>query len=450
MAESKEIRYTEAEREYYDAVIEERAQEMARDPDVLIEDVVKKDDSNEILHLRFRRDLERRVAELKVGQKSDAEKGAIEEFEGYVKTAEGKYLPKGLDEKFKVRVPVSARVRDLWRVSVIFRRVFGQTVDADKFDEIIKNAEKEAAEIREMQRYLDLLRLERKSAGEILTMCEEPGFMPKLKAARDVLKGVTVDPVKFMWTRGKIQRKEKDLPKRLKDRDKTLAAVEKLRAKRKAIFDVKFKTRLQDIENRRSKMASGEYKKQIEELRQEVKKFGEQRGYPMENFLAEELGENIPNRPAAEQETNLETMRKRSLFSRFWHEIAGTSLPDADLDKFITSLNTQRYRKTYEAIIKNNAGDIVSVAKFFFQGEYGKYAKLEESRRAKPTPEVMLALLRFIPEYADTPEDILELTFMEFAGDNYKNYNASDFDQFFDKLHAQAVEAAKEPKQKAA
>lgn len=431
-----EIKYTDAEKGYYDAVLEERAQEIANAPEGtnvedLIKGIIENANLNETLQSRFMRDLLRRIKELKaIHSKSPEEVAVVEEFEGACQIIDGKYLPKGFDkDKFRVRVSKPVRAKDLWDVGVLgvmFKRVFGETVDAEKFSEIIEKARIEEEKIETMKRELELIRLERKSAGDLLIMLGEKGFMRALGAT---VRSAAIDPAKMMLKKRAITRGEKELPLLLKDREKTLAAVEKMRAKYRAIFDLKFKPQLQSIEDRRAIMPPREYRTEIEELRKKVKEYGEKRGFHMETFFDEELGIN-PETPVVTPETNTEKLRKRSLVGKFWREITGKGLPDSDLSKLIASLNSPQYHGIYDMIIGNKAEDIVSVTKFFFQKEYG----LKEGRIATPTPDNLLAILKFVPDYAELDENTRKEVFSKFAGDDYKDHNAIDFDQFFDEI----------------
>ncbi|HLG25408.1 MAG TPA: hypothetical protein VI588_01260, partial [Candidatus Gracilibacteria bacterium] len=501
-AHEHEKRYTHEEREYYEASVEDAAQRASGADHAKVEklvwDIVESSDVHEDLKLRMHRDVMARLEDMRRHAQSDREKKVLDQYEGYVKSVDGKFRPAGIDQKFKVTVRPEAgwNVSDLtehgyegytsllymkgawWKTGKVFDRVFGRTVDSDSFHNIIMDVEKANEDVEKLKRELELLRAAEKSVGQLISLSAS-GFLTRVRSrgitsiigssfasAGDFFSGIGdkywgEDTKRREQVSIDIAKKIKDLKEKESLRDATLKKLDQLREQGRVLFDKAFKPEVDVLMAQKAAgMPDAEYQKNLKALRDKVRKWSEKTGFAhMEVFLDEMLGvpasKEVPLSP-------LEVKQRDANVSKFLKDIIGRAAKQEEVAEF-TDILLQKLPDLLRKIGKKDFGrgadgeNNVAFLQFLVQGKY-KDMKLPEGRRLKPTPENLTRYLLLSLQYkgktfSGTDAD-LDHVLREFA-DHWTGVDAEHFDDVFDMIaagrepqHGEVNETEKEVKEK--
>lgn len=466
-----EKRYTQEEQEQYEAVVDEIAEfgmqgGTSEQVKKLIQQVESQNIVNDDLKERLNRDVLRKIDEMQQKAQNDQEKKVLEEYEGYVKSVDGKYRPTGVDQKFKVHVRPEASwgVSDLkehgyegkttalyakgmwWKMGNIFDRTFGTTVDADSFHKIIEDAEVANEQVEVLMRELALLKAAQKSITDLMGMTAA-GFMTRVRSrgitsivgasldsTGDFFGGMSdkyfgKDRKRLKQVSVTIAKKTMEMKEKQAVRDAALKKMEELRGSGRELFDKAFKPEVDVLLDQKDKMRPTEYEKKVKELRAKVEKWGQKTGFVhMSIFLDESMG--VAERGEEEFLSDVEIKQRRALVSRFVLDCTGKAPAPNEVQELMDGLKANQ-PDVLNAIYAGKTDKTVRmVLEILYRGEYGDI-KLVESRRATFDTTGFMRNIVYAREYAKVGQAKLEEVFKTFV-EEWQGVSANEFDSKFD------------------
>lgn len=448
---------SQAEQQYYGEVVESTVKQVAKLPkdkaeaaDKLVESVLQKETIHEELKLRFRREVMKRVADLRAKAKTEQEEKILNKFEDQVDVVGGKFRPVGVDEKFSVRV----------KAGNVFHRVFGKNVDANDLDAIMRETQEIEDRIEANKAQLAVLTAAKESTSNVLGLAKDI-FKTRMEA-RGTWNTIfstdlnSVESLSAAWNqrqraredyninaKDKIKKLKKDT-KTLEDHKKTLEAtlakVQDLREKGRGLFQRSFGPAVETLQAHKDSMDETAYNEQLGNIRKQVAAFGKDVGIThMEFFLNEAIGikpahardlKNVYLAPT----TGLETSRENAQVSRLWKDLFGKEASEQDISGFLDGMRKEQPEILRE-FIKTQRLDahLTTYLRFFFTGKLDGKTLLKESRLAAMTPENVVKFLGMAKEYAKDPVNA-ERILRDYANLWPDHYTASEFDTIYDQI----------------
>lgn len=450
-------RISQAEQNYYGEVLESTVKKVvklssdkAEAADKLVEDVLKKETIHTELQLRFRREVMKRVADLRAKAKTEQEEKILNKFEDQVDVVNGKFRPVGVDEKFSVRV----------KAGNIFSRVFGKNVDANDLDSIMRETQEIEERIDANKAQLAVLTAAKESTSNVLGLARDI-FKTRMEA-RGTWNTIfstdlnSVDSLGAAWNQRQRAREDYDLNakdkiKKLKEDTKTLedhkkvleatlAKVQVLRDKGRDLFQKSFGKTVETLQSHKDDMDETAYNEQLDSIRKQVAAFGKDVGIThMEFFLNEAIGikpahatklENVYLAPT----TGLEKSRENAQVSRWWKEMFDTDPSEQEISGFLENMRKDQPEVLRE-LMKTQRVDahLATYLRFFFTGKLDGKTLLKESRVAPLTPENVVKFLGMAKVYERDPVKA-ERVLRDYANLWPDHYTATEFDSIYDQI----------------
>jgi|GEM_PF-3907889 len=441
---------SESDRQYNEDLINEKAREIFKgekgtaEVDELINKVLEKSFLHHKHRERFRKDVLKRVSEMKEKSKGDRENKIIDEYEGKLQVIDGKMRPSGVQEDFKMHVWAGK-----FEVGNIGRKIWGHSVDADKLAEILDGVKKLEEDIEQNKVELEMLKAARnatatiigsdklglsfgvtksslvkdiyknklKSKGWSSVFSTELNLWESYKAAKD-LKEKHEEEYNDESAGGKakikkIEMRERSLAQKKAILEAALKKIEKLRENGRNLFKSAFGEQLQVLLKNRDVMDEADYNKHVDGLYKKVGEFGKSAGIVnMGFFLDEALGVKPGvRRPGEaviykEPRTTVEKSEERVKIGRMWKVIFDKDCSEGDTTAFLEALrkNDPAFLKEFVA---NKPSDetlmAANVLRFLFLGKIpakGANEVLSSTRRADLSVENVLKYLNIAKEVA--------------------------------------------------
>jgi len=470
---------SESQQNYYDALTAEKAREIVRgekssdEADALINAILEQDLLHEKQKERFRKDVLKKVAEMKAKAKSEREQNIIREYEGKFLAVDGKMRPAGVQENFRVRVRAGK-----FEVGNICRKIWGNSIDADHLAKILDEIKQLEEDIEKNKVEIEMLKAAREATATILgsekfgitfgvtkaglikeiylnklkakgwtsIFSTELNLWESYKAARDLKEKNEAE----YRREGKkqiavLEKEEQTLSRRKELLEAALKKVEKMREDGRQLFLKVFGQQLQVLLRNRELMDENDYHERLDEMRKKVREFGKSSGIVnMEYFLNEALGikPEISSAPTdvvfyKQPRTSLEINEERVRVGKKWKDLFGDDLAEDDISFLIEELRKDDPAFLNDFIADKPSAETVMVCdlfKFLFAGKApGNAGKeiLASSRRLKLSVKEVLDHLQGVKEvaheYKDKPDELRSIM-LTFAEKWPNEYTAEDFE----------------------